>query len=69
MSTAFGIWRPVTHDVPDADECVLALNTATEAYYLVTWDGESWLDAHTLEIRPVTHWMPLDGPLAPPICP
>lgn len=59
-------WINVSHEIPDADELVLTINARSESYSLCNWDGENWEDANTCELRTVTHWMRLDGVLAPP---
>lgn len=59
-------WHAVPDDYPDADEAVLGLDTDTDTYCVVVWDGNAWGDQRTFEPCTVTHWMRLLGVLELP---
>jgi hypothetical protein len=61
------MWKDAAKEFPDADIAVLAVNAHHDAYWIATWDGETWASVDTMQVVRVTHWM--DLPQAPVISP
>ena len=56
-------WLDAEKEKPDADIAVLAVNAHHYAYWIATWDGQSWISVDTMQVVRITHWM--DLPEAP----
>ena len=66
VEVMMGKWMDATVEKPDADIMVLGHYAPSEVWWLVTWDGEQWMDVDTythVESRLITHWLHLpEGP-------
>ena len=59
----WGTWKEAEAEKPDADIMVLGYHVGSECWWLVSWDGESWLDVDAQVPRRVSHWTHLpEGP-------
>ena len=59
----WGKWVDARFEKPDADIMVLGYYAPSEVWWLVTWDGEQWLDVDSNVPRRVSHWLHLpEGP-------
>lgn len=58
-----GKWVDAEVEKPDADIMVLGYHTQSEAWWLVTWDGQDWVEVNTMNVVRVSHWLHLpEGP-------
>lgn len=58
-------WQDARKSRPDAYETVLGFDGRTDHYVLAYHDGDSWCNESGHPIS-ITHFVRLDGPLAPP---